>query len=242
MRKRLFYIVETPNEGDKASSIYDLFMIVVIIASIIPLAFKTQSILFQTIDQIAGAVFITDYLLRLITADYKFPKYGKAAFLVYPISPLAIVDLLAILPSFASVSSGLRLFRLFRLIRTFRVFRVFKIVRYSKSMTMILNVLAKEKIALISVGSFALAYILVSALVVFSVEPDSFETFFEAVYWATVSLTTVGYGDIYPVTTTGRIVTMVSSLLGIAIVALPAGIITAGYMSELSKPKDTFSD
>lgn len=92
---------------------------------------------------------------------------------------------------------------------------------------MILNVLAKEKIALISVGSFALAYILVSALVVFSVEPDSFETFFEAVYWATVSLTTVGYGDIYPVTTTGRIVTMVSSLLGIAIVALPAGIITA---------------
>ncbi|MDP3448629.1 MAG: ion transporter [Eubacteriales bacterium] len=242
MRKRIFDIVEVPQEGDKASHAYDLFMMIVIVASIVPLAFKTQTLLFQTIDRVSVIVFIIDYLLRLFTADYKFPKLGKAAFIVYPISPMAIVDLLAILPSIAAISSGLRLLRLLRLFRTFRVFRVFKIVRYSKNITMILHVFSKEKFALISVGSFALAYILVSALVVFSVEPDSFETFFEAVYWATVSLTTVGYGDIYPVTTTGRIVTMVSSLLGIAIVALPAGIITAGYMSELSKPKDTLSD
>jgi len=96
-------------------------------------------------------------------------------------------------------------------------------------------VLQKEKVALLSVGTFAVAYILVSALVVFNVEPESFATFFEAVYWATVSLTTVGYGDVYPITTTGRIVTMISSLLGIAIVALPAGIITAGYMQELTE-------
>ena len=66
-------------------------------------------------------------------------------------------------------------------------------------------------------------------------EPDSFRNFFEAVYWATVSLTTVGYGDIYPITTMGRIITMASSIFGIAIVALPAGIITAGYMKELEK-------
>ena len=71
----------------------------------------------------------------------------------------------------------------------------------------------------------------------FNVEGDSFETFFEAIYWATVSLTTVGYGDIYPVTTAGRIITMISSIFGIAIVALPAGIITAGYMDELSEEK-----
>lgn len=74
----------------------------------------------------------------------------------------------------------------------------------------------------------------ISALVVFNVEPDSFNSFFDAIYWATVSLTTMGYGDIYPVTEIGRVVTMISSLFGIAIVALPAGIITAGYMDELN--------
>lgn len=81
----------------------------------------------------------------------------------------------------------------------------------------------------------AIAYVLISALVIFNVEPDSFATFFDAVYWATVSLTTVGYGDIYPVTTIGRVVTMLSSVFGIAIVALPAGIITAGYMNEINE-------
>ena len=87
-------------------------------------------------------------------------------------------------------------------------------------------------------------YIVISALVVFNVEPDSFNTFFDAIYWATVSLTTVGYGDIYPVSTLGRIITMVSSIFGIAIVALPAGIITAGYMNELNKelPKPGHTD
>ena len=74
-----------------------------------------------------------------------------------------------------------------------------------------------------------------SSMILFNVEPESFGTFFDAVYWATVSLTTVGYGDIYPVTAVGRAVTMVSSIFGIAVVALPAGIITAGYMSELNK-------
>lgn len=80
---------------------------------------------------------------------------------------------------------------------------------------------------------FALGYIFISALVIFNVEPETFGSFFDAVYWATVSLTTMGYGDIYPVSTIGRIVTMLSSFIGIAIVALPAGILTAGYMEEL---------
>ena len=81
----------------------------------------------------------------------------------------------------------------------------------------------------------AVVYVLVSALIIINVEPDSFNNFFDAVYWATVSLTTMGYGDIYPVTTIGRIVTMLSSVFGIAIVALPSGIITAGYMNEIQK-------
>lgn len=79
----------------------------------------------------------------------------------------------------------------------------------------------------------AAVYIFISALIIYNVEPQSFGNFFEAIYWATVSLTTVGYGDIYPVTTTGRIVTMASSIFGIAIIAMPAGIISAGFVNEL---------
>ena len=84
-------------------------------------------------------------------------------------------------------------------------------------------------------GRTAIAYILVSALVIYNVEPESFATFFDAIYWATISLTTVGYGDIYPVTTIGRIVTMISSVFGIAIIALPSGVITASYLDEINK-------
>lgn len=91
---------------------------------------------------------------------------------------------------------------------------------------------------MIAVGTLAIAYILIAALVIYNVEPDSFNSFFDAIYWATVSLTTVGYGDIYPITTIGRIVTMGSSIFGIAIVALPAGIITAGYMNEINSEKE----
>lgn len=95
----------------------------------------------------------------------------------------------------------------------------------------------RQRTPLLAVGSMALGYVLVSALVIFNVEPDTFGSFFDAVYWAVVSLTTMGYGDIYPVTTTGRIVTMISSFVGIAIIALPAGIITAGYMDTINQEK-----
>ena len=84
----------------------------------------------------------------------------------------------------------------------------------------------------------AVAYVLVSALVIYNVEPESFPSFFDAIYWATISLTTVGYGDIYPVSTIGRIVTMLSSVFGIAIIALPSGVITAGYLEEIKNEKD----
>ena len=81
----------------------------------------------------------------------------------------------------------------------------------------------------------AVGYILISAMVIFQVEPDTFKTYFQAVYWATVSLATVGYGDIYATSVAGRLVTIGSVLIGIAVVALPAGIITAGYMEEMNK-------
>ena len=148
---------------------------------------------------------------------------------------MAIVDLLAILPSLTIIGNGFKLLKLFRLIRTLKVLRAFKFIRYSSSFEIIINVFRKQKKTLSAVATLAIAYILVSALVIYNVEPESFGTFFDAVSWATISLTTVGYGDIYPITTMGRIITMASSIFGIAIVALPAGIITAGYMKELEK-------
>lgn len=234
MRKRLFEIIESAKESDRVSNIYDIFMMITIVVSIIPLAFKEELSAFLLIDKIAVVIFIIDYLLRVLTADYKLSK-GGLSFIIYPITPMAIIDLLCILPSLNIVSSSFRLLKVFRLFRTFRVFRIFKAIRYSKSILIIKNVFKNSKRPLITVGFLAIAYVLISALVIFNAEPDTFDSFFDAVYWATVSLTTMGYGDIYPVTTIGRIVTMVSSVFGIAIIALPSGIITAGLMEEINK-------
>lgn len=233
-RKRAYEIIEPSSGGDILSAIYDYGMMVVIVTSMVPLAFKETNAVFDAIDKIAAAVFIADYIMRLLTADLKLKK-GGLSFLCYPITPMAIVDLVSILPTFLPVSSGLRLLKVFRLIRSFRVFRALKMFRYSKSVTIITNVIRNQRMPLLAVCTMAGAYVVLSALVIFNVEPDTFETFFDAVYWAMVSLTTVGYGDIYPVSTAGRIVAMLSSLVGIAIVALPAGIITAGYMEEINK-------
>ena len=235
-RNRLFEIIEIAEDGDKISNIYDVFMMITIVTSIVPMAFKTSNALFDIIDKVTVAIFIIDYILRLLTADLKL-KRGVGSFFIYPITPMAIIDLVAILPSLIVVNSGLRLLKIFRLLRTLRVLRIFKVVRYSTPIQMILGIFKRTRESLLFVCGIAVGYVLVSALVVFNVEPDTFGNFFDAVYWATVSLTTMGYGDIYPVTVAGKIVTMISSFMGIAIVALPAGIITTGLMEELNEIK-----
>ena len=237
MRKRIYVIIEVSKDNDKISLYYDILMMISIVVSIIPLAFKETNSVFRLIDVLTAILFIIDYILRLITADYKLGKEGLVSFVRYPFTPWAIIDLISILPALTILSSGFKLLRLFRIFRTFRIFRIFKAFRYSKSIVIIVNVIKNSKDALIAVCTLAVGYIIVSALIIFNVEGDSFATFFDAIYWATVSLTTVGYGDIYPVTTAGRIITMISSLFGIAVVALPAGIITAGYMDALSDAK-----
>ncbi len=183
------------------------------------------------LDFVSTVIFIIDYILRLLTADYKLEK-GKLSFLLYPFTFLALADLLCILPSLFLLNNSLRLFKILRMLR---ILRVFKFIRYSKNIQILTNVLKKQKDSLIIVGLLALGYIFISALIIFNVEPSTFPNFFDALYWATISLTTVGYGDIYAVATTGKIITMISSFLGIAIVALPAGIITAGYMKEIKE-------
>ncbi len=237
MRKRIYEIIEVSKDNDKISMAYDILMMCAIVISIVPLALKDTYALFLYFDTITAILFILDYVLRLTTADYKLGKKSILSFIRYPFTPMAIIDLISILPALTILNSGFKLLRLFRIFRTFRVFRVFKAFRYSKSIVIIINVMKNSKDALLAVCTLAIGYIIVSALIIFNVEGDSFSTFFDAVYWATVSLTTVGYGDIYPVTTAGRIITMLSSILGIAIVALPAGIITAGYLDALNDEK-----
>ena len=236
MRKKLYEILE-PAHDNVLSKIYDIFMMIVIVVSLVPLLFKENNAIFNILEYITVAIFILDYILRWFTSDLKLKK-SILSFFIYPIMPMAIIDLLSILPALTMFNNALKLLKVFRLLRALKVFRTFKFLRYSKSFEIIIEVFKKQKNILISVVAMALAYIMVSALVIYNVEPESFESFFDAIYWATVSLTTVGYGDIYPVTTIGRMVTMVSSIFGIAIIALPSGVITAGYLSEVNKEKN----
>jgi len=237
IRKRLYEIIEASTGNDVVSSVYDYFMIAVIIVSLIPLAFKQTVPAFAVMEHVTVAIFIVDYLLRLLTADYKLGK-GWVSFILYPFTLMALIDLVCILPSFTALASGFKLLKVLRLLRAFRVFRAAKMLRYSKSLILVSDVIKEQKSSLLAVCVLAFSYILISALIVFNVEPDTFSNFFDAVYWATVSLTTVGYGDIYPVSTAGRVITMLSSLFGIAVIALPAGIITAGFLDKLNNKGD----
>ena len=238
MKKRLFEIIEADNPADgldKASTAYDILMITLVVLSLLPLTMKTDPPVFTLIEYVTVVVFSLDYLLRWATADCKYGTKNATAFLRYPFSPMAIIDLLSILPSLLTIHPAFRLLRVMRLLRALRVLRVAKVLRYSSSLRILSAVMRDSRKPLLAVLSLAAGYIVLSALLMFTVEAESFDDFFEAVYWATMSLTTVGYGDIYPVSSLGRAITMVSSLMGIAVIALPSSIITAGYIKELNQ-------
>ena len=218
--------------GDSGNgSVYGRVMTVLIIASLLPLCFREPPAILEMVEWFCVAVFVLDYIARWCTADKQLNK-GALSFVLYPFTPMAIIDLVSILPAFIVLNPA---WRALRVLRLFRLVRAFKLFRYSKSMNAIAAVFSKQKQSLLIVLGLAIGYVLVSALIIFNVEPDTFGSFFDAVYWAVVSLTTVGYGDLYPQTEIGRFIAMLSSLMGIAVVALPAGIITAGLLEEISE-------
>lgn len=234
-RKSLFDIIETESNS-VLGKLYDWIMLIFIVISLIPLAFREQITTFIWFDKISVSAFIIDYLLRWLTADYKLPNRPKwQAFLLYPFTIFAIIDLLSIIPSFTVFN---RAFKLLRITRLLKILRVFRFLRYSKNMRILFKVLHKERHILFTVFLIAVAYIFITALIMFNLEEsDMFENFFDALYWATTTLTTVGYGDIYPKTDLGRVISMFSAIFGVAVIALPSGVITASYLEELKENK-----
>ena len=237
-RQALYNLIDYTDltgDGNKNADYYDIFMMVLIILSIIPLLFKIDSPFFTIIEILCTTIFILDYFLRWATNDLRIKKDGLYPFLIYPFTFLAIIDLISILPGLSLIYPNSIFFREFKVLRVIRLVRLVKLFRYSKSLTIIANVFKDSKNSLMAVGTLAFSYVIMCAIIIFNVEGETFTSFFEALYWATMSLTAVGYGDLAPVSNIGRLVAMVSSIFGIAIVALPAGIVTAGFLKELNK-------
>lgn len=229
MRRRIFEMIEKAERNDRESLYYDQFMIAIILLSVVPLCFKEkENAVFLGIEIVTMLIFVLDYILRWITADFKLK--GKNPFLKYPFTLFAIFDLIAILPSLSLLHSSSYLIRALCLPK---YLKVLKMLRYSRGFYLMMRVLHKQKKNLLTIIYFAIGYIFFSAVVMFQVEPNTFQHFLDAVYWSALTLTTVGYGDIYPVTDIGKIVVVISSILGVAIFALPTGIITACFLSEL---------
>lgn len=238
IRKNIYNIINPDNSGNIWSRAYNWIMLLAIAIGLFPMMFRKQTTLFVWFDIISCICFIVDYILRWLTADYLSGKKGWKIFVFYPFTFMAIIDLLSILPTLSLLSPT---FKIFRVSRVFKILRVIKFIRYYEPLVIIIAVIKKQRKILLTVFSLAVFYIFVTALIMFnaesSINPDTgeplFVNFFDALYWATCTLTTVGYGDIYPITDLGRLISMLSSLMGIAIIALPSGIITAGYMDEL---------
>lgn len=240
MRKQLYSILDVQDNHSLLSKSYNIANILITLISLIPLLFHQQTEALIIVEGLTIVFFVIDYILRFMTADIKFGyKKPLVAFISYPFTPYAIIDLLAILPFLTVLNQSLRLFRLFRLARSLRIFRTFRVFRFSKSYALLERTIKKQKDSLILVIGLTLAYIFIAALLVFNIEPETFPSFLEALYWSTASVTTVAYGDVYPTSVIGQVFSMLSYLVGVMIIALPTSVITAGYIDEIEIEKES---
>lgn len=242
-QKKLFAMVSTGVVDSRLNQFYDIFSTLALIANL-ACAFASTfdsleakfGLLFDYVDEITVFFFLIDYLLRLITAEQQYRGLPAVRAAVrYVTSGYGIIDLLSFLPHYLPTffPAGAAVFRM---LRVARIFRLFRINAYYDSLSLIGNVVLKKKTQLLASVFVIVTLILASSLCMYSVEheaqPEVFRNAFSAIWWATSTLLTVGYGDIYPITTLGQILGIIITFLGVLLVAIPTGIISAGFVEE----------
>ena len=247
-RKRVFEIVEIGAADDALSRGYDFFgsfVVVLALAASVAATFdgaeERCGVLLNTVEIVTSAFFAVDYVLRVWTARCLYPTLtpGKAT-VRYVSSIGGLIDLASFLPTFLPVffPSGMVAFRMFRVVR---IFRLFRINAYYDSLHVITEVLRGKRQQLLSSVFIILTLMLASSLCMYSLEheaqPEVFQNAFSGIWWSVSTLLTVGYGDIYPITTAGKIFGIVITFLGVGMVAIPTGIISAGFVDQYSRIK-----
>ena len=248
IKKTVFRIISKAEDGDLASQVFDWSIMALITLSIVSIILESFNSIynkwqstFQLFETITVVVFTIEYVLRIWTADLLYPG-SKHPRLKYIFSFMAIIDLLAILPFYLPfVSADLRFLRMMRLFRLFRLLRVFKLGRYFEALQVIVKVIKTSAPQLVMSVALCFFVMLFSAIIMYTVEnpvqPEQFPNVISSLWWAICTLTTVGYGDVYPITAIGRLFASIISLVGIGIIAIPTGIIAAGFNQVISKDK-----
>ena len=247
-RKRISEIIEVGSSGDWISRFYDLVNSTSIVLNlVVSVLYTFESFraafggVLLSMEAVTVAFFAADYLLRLWTARFLFPKQSPLKGLwSYMTSFSGLVDLLSFLPYYLPIffPSGAVAFRMFRVVR---IFRLFRINAYYDSLNVITEVIASKRQQLVSSVFIILILMLASSLCMYSLEheaqPEVFTNAFSGIWWAVSTLLTVGYGDIYPVTNMGKLFSIVITFLGVGMVAIPTGIISAGFVDQYSRIK-----
>ncbi len=250
VKTRVFDIISKDDGSDWASRSFDLLIIALILLSITSIvleSFDSLAVKYRTVfrafELFSVVVFTVEYLARIWTADLMYPE-AHYPHLRYIFSFMALIDLIAILPFYLPfISADMRYLRMVRLFRLFRLFRVFKLGRYIDALQTIVQVIRLSASRLIMSLALCSFVMLFSAIVMYTVEkpvqPEQFPNVVSSLWWAICTLTTVGYGDVYPITSVGRLFAAIISLVGIGIIAIPTGIIAAGFSEVISGKQET---
>ena len=248
LRYHTFRMVSVGVVDEPINQAYDVISTVALIVNLAVMILNTFDTLaerfgdlFMIIEQITVFFFAVDYVLRVYTAKYLYPETseGKAT-LRYIFSFAGIIDLLSFLPFYLPVffPAGASVFRMFRVAR---IMRLFRINAYYDSLNVITEVLSSKKQQLLSSVFIILVLMVASSLCMYSIEnavqPDVFKNAFSGIWWASSTLLTVGYGDIYPITTMGKVLGIAITFLGVGMVAIPTGIISAGFVEQYTRLK-----
>lgn len=241
LKEKIFNIIQIGDKSNRISRMFDIFITVTIVANILvtflqtfdELAFLTT--VFKGVEYVTIFIFCVEYILRIWTAEYLYPDKSRGrSRLRFLVSFDGIVDLLTIVPVF--FLSG---FVIFRMLRVARIFHLFRLNAKYDSFNVITTVLYEKRNQIISSVFIVLILMLASSLCMYSVEHDAqptiFRNAFSGIWWSMSTLLTVGYGDIYPITPLGRVMAICIAYLGVGVVAIPTGIISAGFVEQYQR-------